>query len=98
MVVAGIDVGGVKKGFHVVALRKGTFFQKLKSRNTSEIVEWCRNIEADVVAVDAPCKWRAPNSPVRLAERDMAAEGIGSYYAPTGEIARVHSFYSWMLR
>src|SRR5262245_4610091 len=97
IVVAGIDVGGRKKGFHAVALNEGSFFCKEASANANAMADWCRNIGAQIVAVDAPCKWRTLDGRARLAELSMAAEGIACYYAPTEEKARAHAFYAWML-
>src|SRR5262245_25332747 len=97
IVVVGIDVGGSKKGFHAVALKGGTFFCKQASTNANAIADWCRSVGAQVVAVDAPCKWRTLDGRARLAELEMAEAGLHCYYAPTEETARAHAFYAWML-
>jgi len=97
IVVVGIDVGGRKKGFHAVALKEGEFFCKQASTNANALADWCRSIRAQVVAVDAPCRWRTLDGRARLAELAMATEGIRCYYAPTEEKARSHAFYAWML-
>ncbi|MGD0227520.1 MAG: DUF429 domain-containing protein [Terriglobia bacterium] len=67
--VVGIDVGGERKGFHAVALRNGIFC-KTTSRHPAEIVEWCREWSAEIVAVDAPCGWSKSTSS-REAEREL---------------------------
>ncbi len=95
-VVIGIDVGGPEKGFHAVALKDSRLLAKTKSRDPAGLAAWCKAQGAGVVAVDAPCRWRT-NALARAAEREMAAEGINCYYAPTEKKAREHAFYTWML-
>ena len=47
--VAGIDVGGTKKGFHAVALREETVVAKLATSAPGHVVAWCRELGADEV-------------------------------------------------
>jgi len=93
----GIDVGGDKKGFHAVALRDH-FFEKFSSTNPEDIVKWCVD-RADVVAVDAPCRW-SQSSSSRVAERDLriAEKKIHSFATPTRDVALAHKkhFYDWV--
>lgn len=96
-IVIGIDVGGEKKGFHAVSLENGRFAAKTQSASVSEMAAWCKASAATIVAIDAPCRWRTPAGSPRLAETQMAAQGIACYYAPTETRARTHAFYSWML-
>jgi predicted nuclease with RNAse H fold len=56
-IVVGIDVGGKKKGFHAVALRNGTFKDKITDTDPAIIAQWCQKEGATVVSVDAPCDW-----------------------------------------
>lgn len=95
-IVVGVDVGGPAKGFHAVALRGMTFVAKTHEFEPAELANWCLRLNATAVAVDAPCRWRAKET-ARAAERQMAQQGIMSYYAPTEARAREHAFYSWML-
>lgn len=94
--VIGIDVGGPAKGFHAVALQGSEVLAKLRTRDPAALAHWCVKQKAIVVAVDAPCRWRGTNL-ARAAERELAAEGISCYYAPTEQRARDHPFYQWML-
>jgi predicted nuclease with RNAse H fold len=96
-VVIGIDVGGTRKGFHAVALRGLTFLEKIHSADAVAIAQWCCDLGAHVVAVDAPCRWRVEGCAVRSAESEMASEKIACYYAPTEARAQTHAFYSWMI-
>jgi predicted nuclease with RNAse H fold len=97
-VVAGIDVGGPRKGFHVVALRDGRYLDHFASRDAAEVVAWCRNTDVSVVGVDAPCQWRRDGKP-RAAERALAAVGFSCFATPTRLDAVSHptGYYDWML-
>ena len=96
IVVVGIDVGGSKKGFHAVALRDGACFDRTESCSAQQINDWCANLDARVVAIDAPCRWR-PGGRARQCERDLAADRISCFSTPTSERAETHPFYEWML-
>lgn len=97
--VVGIDVGGPVKGFHAVALRKGTF-EKTTSAEPAEIVAWCRERKASIIAVDAPCGW-SQSGPSRSAEGTLEIAGarIQCFSTPTRACALAHpkGFYDWVL-
>jgi hypothetical protein len=40
--VVGVDVGGMKKGFHAVALRDNQIVAKLTTCSALEVAAWCR--------------------------------------------------------
>lgn len=90
--VAGIDVGGTRKGFHLVVLQGRTVVWTGKSPNPEDLVRVCKDHEVEVVAVDAPCRWGSP----RHAERQLAKVGISSFSTPTRVRATASSFYEWM--
>ena len=96
--VVGIDVGGMKEGFHAIALRAGVF-EKMTSTDPAEIVEWCLNHKAKVVAVDAPCGW-SETGRSRQAERDLALAGrrIQCFMTPTRAqaLANTKGFFAWV--
>lgn len=94
--VVGIDVGGPTKGFHAVALEGLEIVARWQGSDAASLADWCAEQKAVVVAIDAPCRWRGPDL-ARAAERELAAEGISCYYAPTEQRAREHAFYQWML-
>ena len=54
--VAGTNVGGAKKGFHVVALRDSAYLGEVGPRNSAEVADWCRRIGAQMIGVGAPCR------------------------------------------
>jgi predicted nuclease with RNAse H fold len=97
--VVGIDVGGKRKGFHAVVLRRGSFVNKKTDPDPAVIVEYCLEQKATVVAVDAPCAWSQSGSS-RLAERELALVGekIFCFATPTRARAKKHvkGFYDWV--
>lgn len=94
--VIGIDVGGCGKGFHAVALRNGRFDPKHFTQ-VSDVVDWCQNQNAQVIAIDAPCAW-ATSGGSRLSERSLAIGGetIQCFKTPTRTSAQGHAFYGWV--
>lgn len=95
--VIGIDVGGERKGFHAVALQDGTFVATLAHSDPEVVASWCRQQNAAVVAVDAPCGWSDGGSS-RLAERSLAvgAHKIHCFATPTRARAKQSRFYAWV--
>lgn len=97
-VVVGVDVGGVKKGFHAVALR-GKTFVKTTDTDPAVIVAWCLEQNATVVSVDAPCEWSQEDSS-RKAERDLRlfGEKIHCFATPARVRAKANTkgFYGWV--
>ena len=85
--------------FHAVALRHGVF-EKTTSTNPVEIVAWCLERKANIVAVDAPCGWSHSTSS-RQAERELkiAGEKIHIFATPTfaRALANESGFYDWAL-
>ena len=96
--VVGIDVGGPRKGFHGVALRDGVV-GKATSTNPAEIVEWCLEQRARIVAVDAPCGW-SQSGGSRQAERDLRVgeARIQCFMTPERSHALAHTkgFFDWV--
>ncbi len=92
----GIDVGGVRKGFHAVALRDGRLHAQTTHTDPAALADWCVTQAATVVAVDAPCRWRPADRP-RSAERALRAAGIHCFATPTEAGARLTAFHAWML-
>ena len=74
--VVGIDVGGVRKGFHAVALRDGVYAGQLATGDVQESAHWCRSVVgASVIAIDAPCRWSSDGR-ARPCERELMRQGI----------------------
>lgn len=94
----GIDVGGVRKGFHAVAITDGAYYDCISTKDEQELSRWCREtVRARVIAVDAPCRW-SKDGHCRPAERSLMQKGIWCFSTPTGEKAVGHNYFSWMLR
>jgi predicted nuclease with RNAse H fold len=96
--VAGVDVGGPRKGFHAVALTEKGFIPRAFS-HTTDVAAWCRELGAAAVGVDAPCGWSASGKS-RRAERDLRinSERIHCFNTPTEDRARQSQtgFYDWV--
>ena len=74
--VVGIDVGGVRKGFHAVALRDGVYAGQLATGDVQDLAHWCRSVVgASVIAIDAPCRWSSDGR-ARPCERELMRQGI----------------------
>ena len=97
--VVGIDVGGARKGFHSVALRGKTVVERLATPDEAVLAAWCRDLGAELVAVDAPCCWSSGKGG-RPAEKALMRDKIFCFSTPTKEIAELSTsgFYGWMLR
>jgi predicted nuclease with RNAse H fold len=93
--VVGIDVGGLRKGFHAVALRDGGYLDKFASPDAPALTAWCIQVGARAVAIDAPCRWSRTGR-ARPAERALAAEGIHAFATPSLAAAEGRDFYRWM--
>lgn len=95
--MAGIDVGGPRKGFHAVALRGGEYV-KFASTEAADVASWCLEQGAQFIGVDAPCRWSVDGRS-RPAEVQLRAAGIQSFSTPLRETALTNAsdFYGWML-
>ncbi len=93
-------MGGARKGFHAVALRDGAYAGQLQSADVAELGHWCRVVmAAQVIAIDAPCRWSDDGRP-RPCERELMARGIRCFASPTRASAVNHptNYYGWMLQ
>jgi predicted nuclease with RNAse H fold len=96
--VVGVDVGGPRKGFHLVALRGRTVEVVERIPDARTVAARCRALGARVIAIDAPSRWSMDGRP-RTCERELAAAGIRCFPTPTEAAARHHhtGFFDWML-
>lgn len=93
--VVGIDVGGVKKGFHAVAHRNGIFHQKFQSQCPKEMAAWALSHNPLVVTIDSPSAFSS-NGRSRKAERDLVKANLHCFYTPTKALAKQSHFYDWV--
>ena len=98
MIVAGIDVGGARKGFHAVLLEGRRVVDQRNTSDAEALARWC--LRAERIAIDAPCGWAPAGQRSRLCERQLLAAGIHCFATPTREaaLASRSNFYGWMLR
>lgn len=96
----GIDVGGVRKGFHAVAFNGGDYASHVATKDVEELTHWCRaTVRAGVIAVDAPCRW-SHDGRARPAERQLMAQRIWCFSTPSRQRALDHprDHFGWMLQ
>lgn len=93
--VVGIDVGGIVKGYHAVAINGQVILGVKTSTAPAEIVAFCLSHQANVVALDAPCGWSC-NGSSREAERKLLKKRISCFSTPSAEKAKESSFYGWV--
>lgn len=95
--VAGIDVGGAKKGAHLVILREAQVVEATPFKGTpDQMLRLCVDWNVDAVGIDAPCRW-ATKAGRRAAESALARQQIALFSTPTRELAGSNRFYEWML-
>ncbi|SOE62680.1 Predicted nuclease (RNAse H fold) [Caballeronia arationis] len=95
--VAGIDVGGTTKGFHLVVLQGAAVRCVASSPDARELHQRCLQFKVSVVGIDAPSQWGVEGIG-RAAEREMARERISCFATPTlaRASASTSGFYEWM--
>lgn len=91
----GIDVGGIKKGFHAVANRDGHYLAQYQSQQADDIAAWALAYQPSVIAIDAPCMF-SQSGRSRKAEQDLVKHGIRCFYTPTRMLAKQSHFYDWV--
>lgn len=98
LIVAGVDVGGARKGLHAVAFTDGLYSGKFSSLSVAEVAAWCRQCGATFIGVDAPCRWSSTGR-ARPAERELMAQGIWCFSTPSYAMAKAHpkNQFGWML-
>ena len=98
IIVAGIDIGGVKKGNHLVILKGQSILRSINHPNPNYLVQKCHEQCVSVIGIDSPCGWGLPNVG-RAAEKALAKERIFCFSTPIRERAVSHAagFYNWML-
>ena len=94
-ITIGIDVGGIKKGFHAVANRDGLYLAKFHSIHPDEVASWVLSHNPIAVAIDAPSMFSL-NSGSRKAERELVSNGMRCFYTPTRALAAKSRFYDWV--
>ncbi len=95
MLALGIDVG-VGKGLDLVAVDGQRMpVHVLPKVGLEQVVDSIRELEPDVIAIDAPPAW-AKEGRSRLTERILAERNIRTFATPTRARGRGNPFYDWM--
>ncbi len=94
-ITVGIDVGGIKKGFHAVVNHAGQYHDHFQSTNPDAVVAWALSQKPSVIAIDAPSMF-SQNGRSRKAERDLVDNGMRCFYTPTRDLAKESHFYDWV--
>ena len=94
-ITIGIDVGGIKKGFHAVANRDGLYLAQFHSIHPDEVASWVLSHNPSAIAIDAPSMFSL-NSGSRKAERELVSNGMRCFYTPTRALAAKSRFYDWV--
>jgi predicted nuclease with RNAse H fold len=91
----GVDVG-VRRGLDVVLLDDSLVPLEVRRKVAPEDLSTiARELEADVVAIDAPPAW-GRNGGSRLTEKELRWFGIQSYGTPSDPKKAENAFYEWM--
>jgi hypothetical protein len=77
-VVAGIDVGGKRKGCHLVILHGTRIFLRVKSSESLELLDACLAHGVQVVGIDAPCLWSHKQADAGLLNRSSRVNGFSA--------------------
>ena len=95
--VVGIDVGGIRKGYHAVLLSNGNLEATFQHTDPTALAAWVEDSKAITVAIDAPCGWSQDGSS-REAERILQYHQtrIPCFCTPTRERAKQSHFYDWV--
>jgi len=98
VIVGGIDIGGARKGNHLVVLRGQDIICNINHSDPEYLVRQCYELDVSVIGVDSPCGWGLPNFG-RAAEKALAKEKIFCFSTPIREraVSNVAGFYNWML-
>lgn len=96
--VAGIDIGGDRKGCHLVILSGTSIVTNINSKSPEDMLRQCVDNDVQAVGIDAPCFW-SNDGKARAAERALAKDDIFCFSTPTREKATSNAsgFYNWML-
>ena len=92
---AGIDVGGKKKGFHLVGLSEYGSLQSRHVLTPEDAALAVKSWGVHVVAVDAPMSWAAVGRS-RVSEQKLEFFGIHCFKTPCESVARDRPFYDWV--
>lgn len=91
----GIDVGGLKKGYHAVVNINRRYHAQFHSTDPLAIAQWAGQFNPKVIAIDAPCQF-SQSDRSRSGERALVSHGLRCFYTPTRAMAEKSRFYDWV--
>lgn len=98
MTWAGIDVGGVSKGFHVAVVGDEGIVVGGPQQigGVEDTVAWLQDFEPKVVAVDSPCACAPDGERSREGERGLARAVCGIRWTPEFAKLAGNPYYEWI--
>lgn len=94
---AGVDVGGVDKGFDAVVIDGGSVVAgPSRLHDVPHLLGWLASQGPRIVAVDAPRRPAAAGERSRPGERELARTICALYYTPDAATAANSRFHAWM--
>jgi predicted nuclease with RNAse H fold len=97
MTWAGVDVGGLRKGFHVAVVDDERLVAgPLRLPDAAAAVEWLAERAPALVAVDSPCAVAPAGFRSRPDERVLAAAVCGIRYTPEAGAVAYNPHYEWI--
>lgn len=94
-VVAGVDVGGERKGFHIVININAQYHQHFHAKTVKQAVQWLATFQPAVIAIDSPCQFASAGTS-RACEIALIRQGIRCFVTPTESRAQGNPFYAWV--
>ncbi len=96
-VYAGVDVGGVRKGFHAAIVDSSRVVAGPSSLSApADVVAWLRLHRPAVVAVDSPRRPAPDGELSREGERLLARAICGIRYTPDRARIETNPYYAWI--
>jgi predicted nuclease with RNAse H fold len=95
---AGVDVGGLRKGFQVAALDERRILHgPVNVPSVAGTVELLESLAPLAIGIDSPRAPAPPGARSRMCERQLAAAVCGIRYTPDADaLAEGGSYYEWI--
>lgn len=97
MTYVGVDVGGSRKGFHVVALDDDGIVEGPERRaDARSVLGWVERLRPMIVAIDSPSTCAPPGESSRPGERRLATAICGIRWTPERARLERSDYYEWI--
>ena len=97
--VAGVDVGGKRKGFHLAVIEGDRVTELEQYPDAQTLATHLIEMKPQAVGIDSPPEWAPDGQKSRPAEREFAKKRIcGIRYTPDRTTAQAHpgTYYEWI--